>query len=210
MRRLLLSSLILFSSCSQLEMGRSYLTEMEYNDSPFYSPAEDFPIMAGDSGDMGRTLSDYGPATPLSKEEQYAKQSTIALEEELRHLEAQQNEQSHEFYEGHKHKLSTVSERIYFLKLPARERSDYLASRGLLESQKAAPGVDRRPASLFGKSSSYLDLGMNKDEVLNSWGKPTRVEVAGNPLYENERWLYSVHGTSKYIYFESGTVQGWE
>ena len=41
-------------------------------------------------------------------------------------------------------------------------------------------------------------------------GKPMRVEIAGNPRYENERWLYRMNGASKYIYFESGQVQGWE
>jgi hypothetical protein len=45
---------------------------------------------------------------------------------------------------------------------------------------------------------------------MNTFGRPTRVEVAGNPSYENERWLYSVNGATKYIYFESGRVEGWE
>jgi hypothetical protein len=51
---------------------------------------------------------------------------------------------------------------------------------------------------------------MSKTQVLQSWGEPARVDIAGNPSNENERWLYSMNGASKYIYFEAGEVQGWE
>ncbi len=51
---------------------------------------------------------------------------------------------------------------------------------------------------------------MSKNDIVASLGKPARVEIAGNPSYENERWVYQFNGSSKYIYFESGVVQGWE
>jgi hypothetical protein len=51
---------------------------------------------------------------------------------------------------------------------------------------------------------------MKKGQVMASIGRPSKVEVAGNPQDENERWLYHMNGASKYIYFESGEVQGWE
>jgi outer membrane protein assembly factor BamE (lipoprotein component of BamABCDE complex) len=51
---------------------------------------------------------------------------------------------------------------------------------------------------------------MSKSDVMNHLGHPTRVEVAGNPSYENERWLYTRNGASNYVYFEAGHVEGWE
>ena len=58
--------------------------------------------------------------------------------------------------------------------------------------------------------SNDVSLGMNKNDVLESMGRPLQVEIAGNPRNENERWLYDLNGASKYIYFEAGEVQGWE
>ena len=51
-----------------------------------------------------------------------------------------------------------------------------------------------------------------------SWGLPDSVEVAGNPIYGNERWRYKRYTPSpegyrlqsRIIYFESGKVAGWE
>ena len=63
---------------------------------------------------------------------------------------------------------------------------------------------------MFGLRKSNAVTGMSKSDVMNNWGEPRRVEIAGNPSFENERWLYSVNGATKYIYFESGRVQGWE
>lgn len=210
LRHGLLLMLFLSTGCSQLMTNRTYLSEMEYDDTPFYNPSHDFPVMAGDTGRRGRSLEDYAPATPRSREERYESETRLTLRQELRQLEDRQNQDSLEFYEAHKHKLVTVSERIYFLKLPTHERSDYLSSRGLLEAGRQEREAGRMPASHFGVRPPSLNLGMTKTDVLESWGKPSRVEVAGNPMYENERWAYSVQGGPKYIYFESGSVQGWE
>ncbi len=56
-----------------------------------------------------------------------------------------------------------------------------------------------------------LYVGMDKQAVIRSWGKPYRIEVAGNPKNQNERWIFN-KGNSRidYVYFESGIVQGWE
>ena len=55
-----------------------------------------------------------------------------------------------------------------------------------------------------------LFVGMTKGAVRRSWGPPIRVEFAGNPRQENEKWTF-YHGKSrKNVFFESGIVQGWE
>ena len=61
-------------------------------------------------------------------------------------------------------------------------------------------------------------LGMSRQAVKQSWGDPDGVEVAGNPIYGNERWQYptnsatteGVNSEKRTIYFESGVVVGWE
>ena len=82
------------------------------------------------------------------------------------------------------------------------EREGYLSARGI--SGDAAPVVSRSIAS-----QGILNLGMTKSDVQASWGEPIRVDFAGNPQLENERWVYHANGAAKYIYFESGRVGGW-
>ncbi|MBX7232697.1 MAG: hypothetical protein K1X29_11505, partial [Bdellovibrionales bacterium] len=63
-----------------------------------------------------------------------------------------------------------------------------------------------------------ITLGMNQKAVMESWGDPDVIEVAGDPIYGNERWQYSKYVSAtegfqkqiKVVYFESGHVVGWE
>lgn len=63
-----------------------------------------------------------------------------------------------------------------------------------------------------------LKIGMARHNVKMNLGHPTQVEVAGNPKYGNERWTYEksvptldgYYTERKIIYFEGGTVVGWE
>jgi hypothetical protein len=211
-RQFFIAGLILLGACSQFESNRSYLSEMERDDSTMYTPNEDFPVMNGDTGTVGWGLNDYRRRTPASADDLRERRTTMSLKQELRALEGQQSEEQSELYEEHKHQLATTSERIYYLKLHPRERRDYLASRGFLKDSPLhyQDYQERSPASGFGLRNNTLGIGMSKSDVINTWGRPTRVEVAGNPSYENERWAYKKNGATKYIYFESGSVQGWE
>ena len=84
----------------------------------------------------------------------------------------------------------------------------------------ASSGPDRGPSearSSMGLSlheirsnqRAPLSMGMSKDEVMRRWGQPMRIEHAGNPRLENERWLYRVAGQDRQVYFASGRVDGW-
>jgi hypothetical protein len=60
-------------------------------------------------------------------------------------------------------------------------------------------------------------LGMAKGDVRLIWGSPQRIQVAGGPLSENERWFYpsstGIYGgldSTRIVYFERGQVTGWE
>lgn len=63
-----------------------------------------------------------------------------------------------------------------------------------------------------------ITVGMTKQAVRDSWGEPELVEVAGNPMYGNERWHFTeqtqsaegYHSQKRIVYFESGRVIGWE
>ena len=52
---------------------------------------------------------------------------------------------------------------------------------------------------------------MSKEEVLRAWGEPSHRDIAGEGIYENERWFYRLRaGETKVIYFERGLVRGWQ
>lgn len=205
---MLLSSLFLLTSCAELYTGRTYLSEMEQDDSRFFQPQKDFPIVSGDNGRDWSTENEIRERTPASTFDIAEDNHRRSLKQELRELEDTQSEGGQKFYQAHKHQLVTTSERIYFLKLPPDERQEYMQTRGFLPEAKTP---DYTPQErMFAVRKQDILLGMSKGDVMESWGKPLRVEVAGNPSYENERWLYKVNGDSKFIYFEAGEVQGWE
>lgn len=197
--------IILFSlmSCSQFRTGRTYMAEMSEDDSRFFEPNSDFPIVAGDTGRYWISDGERARRTPASKEERDEDIFESSLKYELRSLENSLSSDEEKVYMKYRGDLRTISERIYFLKLSDYERRDYLISRGLIEVKESAP-------TLQIAGTQGVKRGMSKSEVVTSLGNPARIDVAGNPQNENERWLYTANGTQKYIYFEAGTVFGWE
>ncbi|MGE0528620.1 MAG: hypothetical protein AB7G93_08045 [Bdellovibrionales bacterium] len=110
--------------------------------------------------------------------------------------------------------LKSDRERLYFLSLPTYEARDRWAQlRGL------GGGEETYPAEIADAiEANDIALGMNQKAVLQSWGDPDAVEIAGNPVYGFERWKYNryVSGNEGYekelriVYFEGGRVVGWE
>jgi len=192
------------AACS-LTPNRSYLAEMEDDDSAFFQPREDFPVIPGDTGRSWRTQKDWQRRTPASETSRLREREEVSLENELAKLESAQSEGAANHYQQYRAKLGSTSERIYFLQLKSKtEREEYLSSRGMLTDNAVMP-FEHQWATAQGE----LLLGMSKDDVEESWGRPERVDVAGNPTYENERWMYRRDGAAKYIFFESGRVGGW-
>lgn len=181
---------------------RTHLAAMSREDGAFLEPHRDFPVIVGDTGNWGYSEEVRRMRTPASVEESEEAQLQEALRWELADLEARQSEQAQATYRKYAHQFSSISERIYFLKLPYHERYSYLESRGIVSSPSYA--------NYFQPSSGTISLGMSKEEVLSAFGRPQRVEIAGNPRFENERWLYAQQGSKQYVYFESGKVGGWE
>jgi hypothetical protein len=192
-------------ACS-LVPNRTYLSEMEDDDSAFFQPREDFQVVAGDTGRDWRNQREWNRRTPASESTRLKEREDRLLEDELRRLESAQSEGAQKHYQQYRARLGSTSERIYFLQLKGKaEREEYLSARGLMAADNAVMPHEYRWAADQGE----LLLGMSKDDVESSWGRPERVDIAGNPTYENERWMYRRDGAAKYIFFEGGKVGGW-
>lgn len=109
--------------------------------------------------------------------------------------------------------IRTDAERLELLSLGSfEERARWLEAHGIFGPQTAPPPEVQALIDV-----NDITLGMTKQAVRDSWGEPELVEVAGNPLYGNERWAYSEQLPStegfqtekRIVYFEGGRVVGW-
>ena len=195
---------LFFVSCG-LTPQRSYLAEMEHDDSTLFEPRKDFNVIPGDEGISWRSDEMWRARIPADEFQLKSEREERVMHNHLNKLERSQSEGAQQHYDKIKKHLPTVSERIYFLSLRGRiEREEYLSARGINED---SPPLERLNRSIASKG--VLSLGMSKGDVEASWGEPMRVDFAGNPTLENERWVYQADGAAKYIFFESGRVGGW-
>ena len=197
---------------------RTFLEEMDHQDEAFFVAGEDFKTVPGDEGRVGRTRKEIWSRTPKTRRQIERFREKEWLKSELDDLEQKQNEQQWRQYSRVKDQLGGLSEQIYFLKIPTvKERQMYLSSRSLGRTPSSS-GVSRRSAYSQYTSGETVEairnrdilLGMSKNDVIKAWGRPDRIDVAGDPSYENERWAYLVRGERRVVYFESGRVEGWQ
>ena len=153
----------------------------------------------------------YGSSMPLSEGQAAVLYRRMQLKKKEKSLTTHREKKQYYHY---KPMMKTDQERLYFLSLPsidARER--FVQQRGVASMVKAFS-----PDMTAMIEENDITVGMHKNAVLESWGDPDRVEVAGNPVYGNERWKYSKYVSSeagyrretRYVYFENGVVSGWE
>lgn len=153
----------------------------------------------------------YGTSYPLNESQEVIVQRRLTLKGKEKELTTQREMKQYYHY---KPMMNSDQERIYFLSLPSIEsRERFVQQRGLASKMKEiSPDI----ASQIEEND--ISVGMTQKSVLESWGDPDRVEVAGNPVYGNERWKYSKYVSSeagyrretRYVYFENGVVSGWE
>ncbi len=145
----------------------------------------------------------------LSTEKELAYRQRLRREEKT--LEGKSERE--QYYKA-KPYLKSDAERLQFLRLEslgARDR--YLHSKGASGDQISHP-----PEMQSLIEQNDIGAGMTRQAVKQSWGAPDDIEVAGNPIYGNEKWKYSEQVTSREgymterrtVYFESGRVVGWE
>lgn len=195
------------SSCSMMLPDRSFMEQMERESDPFYAPGKDFPLVGGDDGETRMSREELLARTPASKRSSQLTRESASIREELLARESDLSEEDMYEYSRNKKFLETDSDKLYYLSLSPDEQESYIRS---LKSD-IADELDLRNNMLAKRSirSSELYLGMAKDDVVGAWGKPGRVEIAGNPSNQNERWSFYEDGSIKQVYFEGGKVQGW-
>jgi len=200
----------LSSGCSGWLHNRSYLKEMEQVKDNFFVPRKDFEVVSGDSGKQFRSKREITRRTPLTYKKRQQRRRKRSLLRELDQKEGGLSRRESKRYRRNEGLFNNDSERIYYLNLPIEDRLGYLSrKRGNL---KRLDFADSKYTS-FERGAirkRQLFVGMTKRAVKRSWGSPERVEFAGNPRQQNEKWTF-YHGKSrKNVFFESGIVQGWE
>jgi hypothetical protein len=110
--------------------------------------------------------------------------------------------------------LNNDRERLKFLSLGSYEARERWLTRNKIDLSS----IQHPPEVQSMIKRNDVSLGMTKEAVRDSWGEPETIEIAGNPIYGNERWYYTEQIPStegfrteeRLIYFESGRVAGWE
>jgi hypothetical protein len=148
---------------------------------------------------------------PLTDDERQSLDERIRLKRAENKLATKREKKQ---YYGVRSALKNDRERLAFLALPNYEARDRWAqTRGL---GVGGTGHTEEVARLI--EANDIALGMSQKAVLESWGDPDNVEVAGNAMFGYERWRYSryVTGNEGYeketrnVFFEGGRVVGWE
>lgn len=181
------------------------------------------------SGYMGQSTEQPNFGRDRKTEEREAKISEMGLNHELSNNDTEsvnlriavgkaekalEGKREREQYFKNKPYMRNDRDRLEFLRLDSFEaRNRWLNSKGILASMTQHSQAVQSLIDI-----NDVALGMTKQAVRDSWGEPDLVEVAGNPIYGNERWHYSEQTSStegyrsqhRLVYFEAGRVVGWE
>jgi hypothetical protein len=218
--------LILASSCAGLDglfEQRTFIDQMDHQTDGYFVPGENFNVVPGDGGQAYRSRRDINHRTPANihdkKEDQYER----SINRELAEKEKKLSPREYRRYMENSEYYPSESEKIYFLSLSRSDRREYLENKGAAwsggKSGGSAMNTLAAAPSFENKYNNYVDsmtsstrdlvLGMDKKRVIGTWGRPARIDVAGDPSNQNERWSFFENGRVKVVYFESGQVQGW-
>ena len=188
---------------------RTFVDQMDRESDGFFVASEDFPVVPGDRGVSHRSDREIQKRTPASIREKKERSYRKSIDQELAYKESELTERDYLVYKDHFDKLKSSSDKLYYLNLRREERQSYLDSMSYPEPSKR---VFKKQASVFSARTVLeepeLTMGMGKSVVVQLWGSPQIVEVAGNPIYENERWSYQRGHSNHYVFFEQGKVQG--
>jgi hypothetical protein len=204
---LLASTIVFTSSCSLLLPDRTFVEQMETEEDGFYNPGRDFPVVSGDTGEVRRSREELTRRTPASERTSRLNKESASLAEELIQKEDNMSEEDLERYTVDKKFLQTDSDKLYYISLSPYERKTYIDSKksDLKDDMEGGRNLVQKHSIHSGE----IYVGMDKSEVTEVWGKPARVEIAGNPKNQNERWSFREDGNVKQVYFEGGKVHGW-
>jgi hypothetical protein len=177
------------------------------------TPEDEIANYAAQKNGTSEALDELGwaPSRKLSPEEDTILEKRLKLKRLESHMtDMRERDQYFKF----KPYLDNDDERISFLELSSMEARDrYAMEKGIyFHANRFSPAV--RDAV----SRSDIILGMGKDAVVESWGEPATVEVAGQEVFGNERWSYvdyvetpeGYQRQERIVIFEAGKVAGWQ
>ncbi|MCT4640955.1 MAG: outer membrane protein assembly factor BamE [Bacteriovoracaceae bacterium] len=208
--QLLISFLLIFSSCSLLDY-RDFDKEMDEfrSDDPMFVAGEDFEIASGDSSYVGRDYHTVINRTPPTARMQERIDYHSSITSELKELESGLTDQEYAYYKHIDHTFSSNSDRIYFLSLTESEKKSYLELHGHRSPSRPNYAAASRSIASTGFEAS-LRQGMSKEEVMQQLGSPVSTEIGGDLLYRTEVWSYAKNSMTQRVYFTDGSLSGWE
>jgi hypothetical protein len=180
--------------CADLFVERTFTREMDNDPDGLWVADQDFPVVPGDTGKAYRNRRDVLSRTPATLEAE--------LDQKLQKL----TEQEYAEFMNNTRYMETTSEKIYYLDLPSVRRSEYISDKKESSAAQRLGILEIRDSR---RENQDISVGMNKQEVVELWGRPSKIDIAGNPRLQNERWTFMGNGAARYVYFESGSVQGW-
>lgn len=151
------------------------------------------------------------------QKDDFSNDDIAAIDERTRLRKAEsmlEGKREREQYYKNKPYMKNDHDRLEFLSLDNyKDRNAWLTAHGVFGTDTPAPPDIQALVDI-----NDITTGMTKQAVRDSWGEPEIVEVAGNPIYGNERWGYSEQLPSsdgfqtekRIVYFEGGRVIGWE
>jgi len=196
------------SGCSGLFGQRRFQAQMEEERFFFIAPNEDFEVVSGDEKSFQRSYKEVLDQTPKEGKEYAYDQEVQENKEELSLLEKMLPDEEVGLYWEHGQFLSTVGQRLFYLRLPRQERQEYILA--IMQERKRERAIPLHRFYQVDVERFPLELGMSKEKVRQKWGGPFKVEYAGIKEKQNEKWIYQRHGFFKIVYFQEGRVIGWE
>ncbi|MBP5296575.1 MAG: hypothetical protein J6Y94_04505 [Bacteriovoracaceae bacterium] len=208
-----LGALLFCTGCADLFLNRTYQSQMLLDRDQFFVAGRDFAVVPGDRDNPYRSDEEIQRRTPASGPEALRHQRDAALQDELAQKESMLSGSEYQKYLKAKENLEGISERIYYLNLNPQDRETYLISRGINEYKAPRMTYQQQRSQFFLLSgqdytAQELERGMTKEQLLHLYGQPAKIEVAGNPAYQNERWSFKVNGRWQWVYLENGRVVG--
>ncbi|MCB0419493.1 MAG: hypothetical protein KDD61_00755 [Bdellovibrionales bacterium] len=207
---LLIGFVLTLANCSTLTRSRASGYSDNYGQRS--SSLDEF-YQERESYDAGKARQNLGLSN--SKILNESESERLFMQMKLTRLEQSiRSEKEKGQYYSFKPFLPSTQDKINFLQIPTYEgRQRWATSQGFIEKS-----TNHNPLVSKAIENKDVVLGMNKKAVVESWGEPDLVEVSGNPMYENERWLYKrlvssnegFENENRVIYFEFGRVAGWD
>lgn len=203
----LVLTLLGLSACSMIQTHPDRIRRSAWSDEVSLNPFEDRKQNL-----RKEALQELGLlGMTLTEDQQEVVKRRMYLKQLERSLKTNSERSQYYFYRP---LLLGDSQKIAFLRQPTLEKRERWAQRRRIDPNKKSFSPQEKQAI----DTNDIILGMSKKAVEESWGEPQSIEIAGSPLFGNERWYYSDYISSpdgyllekKLIYFEGGRVVGWE